>query len=153
MTATTKISLAVVTALAIVGSRGSVASAAATAVTKNQDFSFGKFVAGAGTVTVTTSGTRSSSGSVVLINGGTVTPARFTLTGTSGRNYTLTVPASLTLVSGTYQLTLSGVTPSIATTGVIPAGGSLSFTVGGTLNVNAAQHNGIYTGNLTLTVR
>lgn len=129
-----------------------MACAAATALTKTQDFSFGKFLAGTGTVTVDTSGARSSSG-VVLLKGGVVTPARFTLSGNGGRNYTMTVPTTVTLAAGSNQMTLSGITPSIAVSGVIPTTGSLSFTVGGTLTVNGSQQNGVYTGNLTLTVR
>lgn len=131
------------------------AFAAPTAVTKNQDLDFGKVVGGAGrtgTLTITSAGSRSYSGSVLPL-GTTFSAARFTITGQAGKSYTITLPASFVINAGVDQMTVTAVTSSIALTGVIPAAGSLGFTVGGTLNVGAVQRNAQYSGTLTISVK
>lgn len=129
--------------------------AAPTSVINTQDLNFGKFAGGSGysgTVTVDTSGARSSSGSVIRL--GTVfSPARFTITGDAGTPYTLTLPEGFTLSSGADQMNVSAVTFSIPISGVIPAGGSLPLVMGGTLTVNSTQHNGTYSGTLIISVK
>jgi len=129
--------------------------AAATAVTKTQDLDFGKVVGGSGysgTVTIATSGTRSSSGSVIPMGTG-FSPARFSITGNVGETYSLALPAGFTIVSGTSQMDVSAITYSIPVDGVIPAGGALPFTVGATLTVNGTQPNSTYSGTLTISVK
>lgn len=129
--------------------------AAPTSVTKTQDLNFGKVVGGsgyAGTITISTSGTRVSSGSIIPL--GTVfSPAQFTITGNVGKTYVLTLPAQFTITSGADQMTVSAVTSSIPINGVIPAGGAVPFMVGGTLTVNTVQQNGTYSGALTISVK
>jgi hypothetical protein len=129
--------------------------AAATAVTSTQSLNFGKFAGGSGysgTVTIDTTGARSSSGSVIRL--GTVfSPARFTITGNPGKAYTLTLPAAFTITSGTNQMNVTAVTASIPLSGAIPTGGELPFVVGGTLTVNSTQKNGIYSGALMISVK
>ncbi|WP_224958811.1 DUF4402 domain-containing protein [Geomonas subterranea] len=131
------------------------AIAAPTSVTRNQDFNFGKVAGGAGragTVTITSAGSRTYSGSVLPL-GTSFSPARFTITGTVGKSYTITLPAEFTINAGGDQMTVTAVTPSIPLTGVIPAGGAVSFSVGGTLNVGATQRNALYSSNMNVTVK
>lgn len=129
--------------------------AAPTSVTKQQDMQFGKIIGGSGlsgTVTIATSGARSSSGSVILL-GVVSSPAQFTISGNVGKNYVLTLPATFTVISGADQMTVSGLTASIPLTGVIPVSGELQFTVGGTLTVLSTQRYSAYSGTLQVTVR
>jgi hypothetical protein len=129
--------------------------AAPTAVTTSQELNFGTFAGGSGisgTVTVDASGTRFSSGGVILL-GSAYAPARFTITGNAGDPYLLTLPAGFTLLSGSNQMGVSAVTPSIPVAGVLPAGGTLPFTVGGTLTVNSSQRNSTYSGTFMITVK
>jgi hypothetical protein len=129
--------------------------AAPTSVTKTQDLNFGKVAGGSGysgTITIGTSGARSSSGSVIPL--GTVfSPARFTITGNVGKSYSLTLPAGFTISSGINQMNVSAITSSIPINGVIPAGGAVPFSVGGTLTVNSTQQSSTYSGTLTISVK
>ncbi len=131
------------------------AFAAPTSVTKNQDFDFGRVVGGAGrsgTITVTPAGSRTYSGNVLPL-GTTFTAARFTITGNVGKAYTLTLPANVNMNAGADQMTVTAITSSIPLTGIIPAGGAVSFSVGGTLNVGAAQRNAPYSGSMNISVK
>ena len=145
----------VATLLVIQSGMPSVLLAAPTAITKTQDLQFGKFAGGsgaAGTVTIGTTGARSSSGSVILLTG-TFEPGGFTITGNAGKTYNLTLPASFSVTSGTYQMNVASITSSIPVAGVFPASGTLPFTVGGTLTVTSSQNKGAYSGSLTVTVK
>lgn len=129
--------------------------AAPTAVTKNQDFNFGKVIGGAGrsgTVTITSAGSRTYSGSILPL-GTAFSVARYTITGTSGKSYTITLPTSVVINAGADQMTVTAITSSIALTGVFPAGGAVALSVGGTLNVGGVQRNALYSGNMSITVK
>ncbi|QWV93538.1 DUF4402 domain-containing protein [Geomonas oryzisoli] len=131
------------------------AFAAPTSVNKTQDLNFGRVVGGAGysgTVTITSAGSRTSTGSVIPL-GTTFSPARFTITGTAGKSYTITLPPSMAINAGADQMTVTAITSSIALTGVIPAGGTVAFWVGGTLNVGATQRNALYSSNMNVSVK
>ncbi|MBU5612000.1 DUF4402 domain-containing protein [Geomonas azotofigens] len=131
------------------------AFAAPTSVTKNQDINFGKVVGGAGrsgTVTISPYGGRIYTGSVMPL-GTAFSAASYTIAGTAGKNYTITLPASVTINAGPDQMTITSLTASVPLAGVIPAAGVLSFAVGGTLNVNSVQRNTLYSGNLTVSVK
>jgi hypothetical protein len=119
---------------------------------------FGKFGVGAGgSVTISPSGARTSSGVVEM--GGTTTAVRFDVTGETGSTYTIAlVPTALT--SGANSMTMStisdltgaNITSGNVTSGALAAG-SQSIFVGGTLTVGAGQVAGLYTGTLTATVQ
>ena len=129
--------------------------AAATAIIKTGDLNFGKFAGGAGkagTIIMSSSGGRSATGTVILITS-TVSAAGFTITGNSGKAYTLTVPTTFTISSGTYLMNVTALTSSIPLTGSLPANGSLPFTVGGTLTVTSTQQNRTYSGSLDVSVK
>lgn len=141
--------------LALQSVAAATAFAGPTSVTKNQDFNFGRVLGGAGlsgTVTITPSGSRTYSGSALPL-GSAFSAARYTITGTAGKIYTITLPPNFTINAGPDQMTVTALTSSIPLTGVIPAGGVLPFTVGGTLSVNSVQRNNIYSGNMTVTVK
>lgn len=126
-----------------------------TSVTGDQGLNFGMVVGGsghAGTITISASGVRSFSGSIVPL-GSAFAPAQFTITGNAGKTYTVTLPASFTVTSGEDQMAVSALTSSIPLTGAIPAGGVLPFSVGGTLSINSIQKNSVYSGSLSVTVK
>ncbi|MBJ6798960.1 DUF4402 domain-containing protein [Geomonas propionica] len=131
------------------------ALAAPTALAKNQDFDFGRVVGGAGrsgVVTITSAEVRTYTGNVLPL-GTTFSAARFTITGNVGKSYTITLPVSFVINAGVDQMTVTAVTSSIPLTGVIPAGGAVSFSVGGTLNLGAVQRNAKYSGSMNISVK
>lgn len=127
----------------------------ALTLTKDQNLDFGKLIGGtglSGTVTVAASGARSASGAVRLL--GTVwSPARFTITGSPLQEYTLTLPPSVTLTSGTDSMEVTSLIASVPVTGQLPPGGTVSFFLGGTLSVKSTQSNTAYTGDINITVK
>lgn len=131
------------------------ATATATIVTpisivKNTDMNFGNIAvqAGtAGTVTLppTLAATRSSTGGVTLpAVTGTVTAAKFTVSGTSGYTYTIVLPSSAVVLSDGATHTMNATSFVNSTAGTL-TGGSEFFYVGATLAVAAAQTPGVYT--------
>ncbi len=106
-------------------------------------------------------GTRSTTGTVDLI-GTDASCAMYTVTGTSGSHYTVTLPTSdVTLTgvggAGTNTMTLNAFKINLddvadAVTGTLTAAGVSKFTVGGTLSVAANQNAGAYTGTFPVIV-
>jgi spore coat protein U-like protein len=161
----------VVMALAIGGAGSAMAANNATAtststviapisITKSADLSFGSFAAGAslGTVTLSPNGTRAVTGGAVAA-GGTVTAAKFDVTGDVSKGYTITLGGTSVLTSGTDTMgftTISDLSASAITTGNVTAGtltgGPQSIYVGGVLNVAINQPAGTYTGTVIATV-
>ncbi len=127
-----------------------------TAITMNQlaDWNFGEFFtgSGSGSVTITTSGTRSASGGVVLFNTAASDPhpASFEITGDTAASYSILFPSSITLTvaGGTQTMTLDHFTKT--GTGVL-TNGKETIQVGATLNIGATQANGPYSGTNFLT--
>lgn len=129
------------------------ATATATIVTpisisKTTDMNFGNVAvqsATSGTVVLTPSGVRSTSGGTTLPStAGTVAAAAFTVEGESGYTYSITLPTSaLTISSSSNTMTVSTFTSSPSATGTL-TGGSETLTVGATLNVAAGQAAGTY---------
>ena len=113
---------------------------------------FGTFTAGTGgTVVVTSAGAASVTGDVGLLTSSTSTADGFTVTGSGTRAFNITSSSSNTVTTG-------GATPStMAFTLSTPASaslvaGSYTLNVGGTLTVASAQAAGNYTGSYTVTV-
>jgi hypothetical protein len=134
------------------------ATATATAViqapltiTNTSALSFGTLAAStAGTVTISTAGARSVTGGVTEL-GGTISAAAFTVTGIVDAVYTIGLPASVVLTGAGDPMTVDNIVSSPATTGTLTAGTS-ALTVGGILNVNAAQAAGTYQNTTDLVV-
>jgi len=125
-------------------------------LTQTQGLQFGMLAAPlAGTVTVDTTGLRTSTGGVALITGGTVSPASFSMntgpfncTGRALVTVSVTSPALLTGPGSDMTLDTFVTTPV--------AGGAFDPTipllVGGTLHVGAMQIPGAYSGSILITV-
>jgi len=93
-------------------------------------------------------GTRTAGGGVTLpASAGTVSLAKFDVTGEAGFTYDITLPASaITLedATNTYSMTVDNFTSNPGTSGILTAGYQL-LKVGATLNVNGSQAPGVYT--------
>ncbi len=121
------------------------------AISKSVDMNFGNVAVSptiAGTVQLTTANTRNAGGGVTLpATAGTVSAAKFTVTGLAGSTYSISLPASITLTSGGNNMVVNAFTSTPTPTGTL-TGGTQDLFVGATLNVGAAQPAGLYT-NLT----
>jgi hypothetical protein len=166
--------LASIVALGAFGASNSFAAAASTAstatvivpiaITKSADLVFGSFAKGAGgSVTVSTSGARTTSGPILSTVGGTPSAAQFDVTGEGVSTYTITWGGDVELLTGTgltgetMALTrISDLAAGNATSGEVATGtltaGAQSIYLGGVLTVGAAQVAGDYTGSVTATV-
>ena len=117
------------------------------AIAKTVDMNFGNVAASValGTVILNPAGGRSTTGGVTLpATTGTVTAASFTVTGTPGYTYAITLPAAaLTITSGGPSMTVDTWTSNPTPTGTLVAGTS-TLTVGATLHVGASQAAGVY---------
>lgn len=172
--------LALISALALSGTTISAYSFAAEvtatanatviapiAIANTIPLSFGKFAPGAalGTVIVSTSGTRTKTGGVILSSiGPTISAAKFDVTGDANATYSISHTGTTTLTNTTgagaetmaltkfSDLLAANATSGDVTTGTLSAGGAQSIYVGGTLAVAAAQVAGVYTGTAIVTV-
>jgi hypothetical protein len=132
-------------------------ASAQLAVGTIRPLAFGKFAAGTGgTVSVDPSGARNRSGGVLLLPS-SASPATFLLTDTSpdnaNRAVIVTLPADggVVLGSGADSMALTQFSSSPSLAGAL-AGGSLTLSVGATLNVGSNQPRGSYTGFIPVTV-
>jgi hypothetical protein len=124
-------------------------------VNTTRTLAFGRFVAGTGgSVILTPLSARSKTGGVVLLAGGTISSASFSLTeignGKSLRWTTITLPATATLTNGAASMTLSNFSsnPSNTLLGTF----TTTLTVGATLTVAANQAPGNYSGAFSVSV-
>lgn len=128
---------------------GTAEIVAPIAIANAVDMNFGNVAeSGAGTVILDPAGTRTITGSVTLpAITGTVTAASFTVTGTSGYTYTITLPSTdytITRTAGAETMIVNAFTSNPNGTGTL-TGGSETLNVGATLNVAAGQVPGTYT--------
>lgn len=131
--------------------------AAELVITNTQDLSFGQFVAGnGGTVTVSASGVRSSSGDVFLIPSSEGLAAQFQVTGDPDLTYAIQLPAN-----GAVNLTGPGADmalndfvslPTVGDGGQLSGTGQQTLSVGATLTVSSGQISGAYSGVISVTV-
>jgi len=126
-------------------------------VLKQADLDFGELVvSGAGTAAIDpVSGTMATTGLVTPI-GSTAHPAMFTATGSRNSVVIIHVPSSpvtLTRVGGGGTMTISDWTLDGKINRRMPPESAFNFSVGGTLNVGAAQAEGTYTGTFAVTVQ
>ena len=182
MTITTKqtpstLKLALMAAMAVasagLASSSQAASATATAsgtvvapiaIAATGNLAFGSFAAGVGgTVTVSTSGVRATTGPV-LMGSAPGSAARLHITGLAASTYSISHSGStvLTNTTGTgnetmalakfSDLTAGNATSGNATSGTLDASGAQSLYVGGALTVAASQVPGLYVGTVIATV-
>lgn len=126
-------------------------------ISKAADLYFGNIVAGTnpGTVTVSHDGIRTKSGGVTLPTAtpGTITAAKFNISGLPSATYSITLPSSTTITkNGTEQMTIDNFTSDPHETGTITTDGTQILAVGATLNVGANQSAGTYEGSFSVTV-
>lgn len=126
-------------------------------VLKKGDLDFGALaVTTAGTAVIDpVSGTLTTTGGVMRLDN-SAHAAIFT--GTGSRNSVVLIklpknPVTLTRVGGTEKMTVSNWTLDGKTNRKVPPTQAFDFAVGGTLNVGAAQAEGIYVGTFTVTIQ
>jgi hypothetical protein len=141
------------------------ASATATAtivapitITKTTDMNFGNVAVDnvlGGTVVLDPASARTPSAGVTLpATTGTVSAASFTVTGTAGFTYSITLPIDIILFHslGMDQMLADNLTSTPSGAGTL-VGGTDVINVGATLNVAPAQTPGVYTSpNFDVTV-
>ncbi len=121
------------------------------AITKNVDMNFGNVAvtSTSGTVILAPGGTRTKSGGVTLpAVPGTVTAAKFTVTGEGTYTFAITLPSTnvtLTNTTGVGGETMiaNAFTCDLGGTSALVAGSKIMF-VGATLNVGVTQKSGVY---------
>jgi len=123
-------------------------------LTKEMDLNFGAAISGssAGTLTLAASGTatRTVTGGVRLLSDGYVNAARFTVSGDADRSFSISLPSSVT-IAGPSGASMS-LTNFTENSGNVLNGGTNSFYVGATLNMNARQRGGSYSGTFSVSV-
>ena len=124
-------------------------------VTNTRALSYGRFIADAGgTIILNPAGARSKTGGVILLSGGTITSAAFSLTETgSGKSLsftTITLPSTATMSSGSNTMTIGNFVSDPANT--VLGTGKTSVLVGATLTVAPNQAPGNYSGSFVVTV-
>jgi hypothetical protein len=128
-------------------------------LTTTRGLDFGRFAAGAGgTVTINaTTGTRSKTGGVVLLNSFAGAQATYNVSksknGTVNKTVAITLPANNTvqLTSGANHMFVNNFVASPATIASVPNGG-MALSVGATLVVGSGQPAGTYTGTYDITI-
>lgn len=125
------------------------------AIASGTDLAFGKFSVSsvAGTVVVSTSGSRSATGGV-LLSTSTVTAGTFSVTGQASTTYAITLPASASTLSdgNSHSMTVDTWTSNPSGTGTLSSGGAQTVNIGGTLHVAGSQVGGAYTGTFSVSV-
>ena len=101
----------------------------------------------AGTVLLAPAGTCKARGGVRLhATNGTVTAACVNVNGLGNSTYSITLPTTVTLTSGTNTIMANAFTSNPASSGLIAVGGSQVLSVGATLHIEAAKPAGLYIG-------
>jgi len=122
-------------------------------VTNTATLDFGTLVpsAAAGTVVITPTGGRTTTGGVKGVSG-TYGPGAFKVTITSGSaNFYFFLPNNATLSSGGNSMTVSTFTANTGSPGTVPGPpGSAVLYIGATLHVGANQAAGTYTGTYSI---
>jgi hypothetical protein len=143
--------------LALVACLLGAPAAQAQTISNSGALSFGSFVAGTGgSVVVDATGLRSRMGGVMLVpQGSAASAAQFSVTGTAGAVYGISLPANDTVAlsdGNGHSMALNGFASSPAARGTLSVGGTQSLSVGATLTVGAAQAPGSYTGSFDVIV-
>lgn len=107
----------------------------------------------AGTVSMTTTGTRTSTGGATINSSVAGNPATFDVQGEANANYTISLPVSVVLSdSASHTMVVDNFTSSPSPSGVLDGSGKQTLFVGATLNVGSNQAFGAYSGQMSVTV-
>lgn len=126
------------------------------AASKVADLAFGTIVkpaSGTATVSVDADGNRTLAGGAVAVGGG-AGAAAFNVVGEGGSTFSVAVPASFSMTSGSSSLVVSTVDNSGGggtLSGAIGSASTASFGVGGNFTLNSATTSGAYTGTFAIT--
>lgn len=108
----------------------------------------------AGTVTVTPGGQRISEGGVSVLSSSLFTAAPFSISGENNAGFILTLPdnedVKMTRTGGTEEMEVTNFTHNSGL--VLSSSGTATFSVGATLNLDADQVAGDYTGSFNVTI-
>lgn len=121
---------------------------------QGEGLDFGTMIApaDAATVTIASSGSRSSSKPEILVGTNEGAAGIFEITGADSQSVTVTLPDSATLNgSESGEMTVNTFTSSKGTAFTLD-GGTATMNVGATLNVGASQPEGDYTGTYEIKV-
>jgi hypothetical protein len=126
------------------------------AISKTVDMNFGNLAVNAtpGTIVLAPDGLRTATGGVTFLpsNAGTITAASFEVTGLADATYSITLPATATVISNAgNDMTVDTWTSDPTPTGTL-TGGTQTLNVGGTLNVPASSPYGVYTSAIPFNV-
>jgi hypothetical protein len=124
-------------------------------MTKTADLKFGNLAAGpvAGTVDMAITDVRTATGGVTLIAAGNVSnAAAFDIIGAPDATFTISLPTSISIASGANAMQVDNFVSSLGATAALDAQGAQALKVGATLNVDANQAVGLYTGSFDVTV-
>jgi uncharacterized protein DUF4402 len=118
-------------------------------IVKTTDMNFGNVAVSAtvaGTVVLTPASVRTTTGGVTLpATTGTVAAAGFTVSGTAGYTYAITLPTTLSLDdNAAHTMTVNTFTNDPTSTGLLDGSGDQTLNVGATLNVSGGQEAGTY---------
>jgi Mat/Ecp fimbriae major subunit len=140
--------------------QAATATASATAtilapvqLTKTADLAFATIVTGsaADTVIVSSAGARSCGSNLTC--SGAVAAAAFNVAGSASTSYAITLPGTVTISSGTNNMSVGTFTSSKAgNVSTLNSSGADSFTIGATLSVGANQAAGSYSGSFSVAV-
>ena len=97
-------------------------------------------------------GARSTTGGVTLGNQSPFGAATFAVTGSANATYSITLPTSATLTGPASTLTVSTFASSPSWTGTLNGAGQQQLNIGATLNLEAHQESGSYSGTFAVTV-
>lgn len=107
-----------------------------------------------GTIVVTSAGTRSQGGGASILSSSSFSPAPFTVTGENNASFNIALPDD-----NDVELTRDGETEKMEVTGfehnsglVLSGLGVATFSVGATLNLDANQVAGDYSGSFSVTI-
>lgn len=160
--------LASLLALVFVSIEGKAQTATATAtasasarivapleIMKDVDLAFGNIAAGpsAGTVTIATDGTRTGNGGITLIAAGNNSAAaEFSIIGYPDATYTIDLPSSIVIEYNGEQMVVDNFVSDLGSVSQLSSIGEGFLSVGATLNVDANQASGLYTGSFDVIV-
>lgn len=126
------------------------------AVQETQEMNFGSIMSPSQNKMITLSydGTLNSNGTLPTGNVNAARAGKFTVTGVQNRQVYITLPQSATIYSGSSSMEVTNFTSTspITLTGGDVVSATGEFSIGATLNVNANQATGEYSGTYSITV-
>jgi hypothetical protein len=123
-------------------------------LTNTQGLAFGNIASSnaIGSVTISPAGARTHTGGVTPSVIGTFNNAIYNATGEANATYTISLPASVNITSGSNSMVVNGFTSDPAATGLFSGAGTQTINVGATVNVGASQPTGDYSGTYDVTI-